>query len=823
MKMKPVTLAFFLFSFAFLPLFSMENQSGTIGPEWSFNESSRFSHWEHRDMTELSFGTDAASFVSGGDSSIVSPGLSFSAEQFPICEIVMSTDKAANGELFFLTAGDGGFTQKKSLSFRIQPSIGFQTFKLDCRRNPLWNGTVTRLRFDPVSASGVNVHIRSIRMRVPEGEEMLSAEYVGMASAEGTDDDAYRQTTLTGIAQSPATPALKQPNQIGYDGPIADIRPRLTREISQGNIFGVAICGNDFFFNTPEIKGALWSSCWLNDGEKLANRHNTVFSSAMHYKADEEEWCMIELPRPELISSIVLVPRKHTSLVGFPVDFHIACSEDGTNWEKIADVKNCREFPANRKDFAFEFSPRPIRFVKVVATRLRPEGKQRYYFQLREIELLGEDGTNYAVADHGGIATAGNPLGSGSFDYEEYYNNIFECGAQWVFVSNETFLAQYREGKVYDPEIEQANADYLQKNGARLIYRFMTFPTWAEYQAAPELVTRKYADAVATVAEHLKGKVAIWSLANEQNFYGDTISAEQLPEFRNYYVALVGAAAERLRQIDPATPIEIETALFDFGWTEAVLAAGLADKIDLLGVHVYKELRGRNTFPEAAGAVSRDGKRSYTEPYRDYGEQIAAFRKMIRKYNPNLKINVSETGVNTGINPIGGAYYVSSVSQEKFLARLYVYHLIHEIGPSCWWSLEPVRTGEYQWGLITPDGRRKEAWYALRNVAAILDNSCRPCDGISFRSENNPEAFVSKVLRNESGEYLIPYWAAVKMRDGNTGKAVDLLISGEEVREIEAIDTLTGSVHPVRFEQEGDTLRLKNMILRDYPVILRLR
>ena len=154
MKMKPVTLAFFLFSFAFLPLFSMENQSGTIGPEWSFNESSRFSRWEHRDMTELSFGTDAASFVSGGDSSIVSPGLSFSAEQFPICEIVMSTDKAANGELFFLTAGDGGFTQKKSLSFRIQPSIGFQTFKLDCRRNPLWNGTVTRLRFDPVSASG---------------------------------------------------------------------------------------------------------------------------------------------------------------------------------------------------------------------------------------------------------------------------------------------------------------------------------------------------------------------------------------------------------------------------------------------------------------------------------------------------------------------------------------------------------------------------------------------------------------------------------------------------------------------------------------------
>jgi len=134
-----------------------------------------------------------------------------------------------------------------------------------------------------------------------------------------------------------------------------------------------------------------------------------------------------------------------------------------------------------------------------------------------------------------------------------------------------------------------------------------------------------------------------------------------------------------------------------------------------------------------------------------------------------------------------------------------------------------VKTGEYQWGLILPDGQRKEAWYALRNVAAVLDNSCRPSEELSFRVDGETDAFVGRVLRNDSGEYLIPYWAAVKMRDGNTGKAVDLIVSGPKLRHMEAVDTLSGTVHPVRFEQEGEGYRLKNMILRDYPVILRIR
>ena len=60
------------------------------------------------------------------------------------------------------------------------------------------------------------------------------------------------------------------------------------------------------------------------------------------------------------------------------------------------------------------------------------------------------------------------------------------------------------------------------------------------------------------------------------------------------------------------------------------------------------------------------------------------------------------------------------------------------------------------------------------------------------------------------------------MRDSNTGKAVDLIISGLELKYMEAIDMLSGSVHPLHFEQQGKEYRLKGIIVRDYPVVLRL-
>ena len=121
-------------------------------------------------------------------------------------------------------------------------------------------------------------------------------------------------------------------------------------------------------------------------------------------------------------------------------------------------MENCQALPAGKDSFAFDFEPIPVKFVKVIATRLRAEGERRYYFQLREVEAFGTDGVNYAAAGRGGTATAGNPLGSGTFDYRKFYDDIFDSGAQWLFVSNNSFLSRHRTGKPPCTRAEIPNA-----------------------------------------------------------------------------------------------------------------------------------------------------------------------------------------------------------------------------------------------------------------------------------------------------------------------------------------------------------------------------
>jgi hypothetical protein len=135
-----------------------------------------------------------------------------------------------------------------------------------------------------------------------------------------------------------------------------------------------------------------------------------------------------------------------------------------------------------------------------------------------------------------------------------------------------------------------------------------------------------------------------------------------------HQLQLIRKAAERIREIDPEAKLEIETALFDFGWTKEVLDEGLADLIDQMGVHVYKELRVSKQRPEAVGTFIENGERRLEneQPYPDYRAEVEAYRTLLDSYKPGMGLWITETAANTG----GGEYNVSPDSQAKFLARL---------------------------------------------------------------------------------------------------------------------------------------------------------
>ncbi|MCE5290229.1 MAG: hypothetical protein LLG14_13475, partial [Nocardiaceae bacterium] len=85
---------------------------------------------------------------------------------------------------------------------------------------------------------------------------------------------------------------------------------------------------------------------------------------------------------------------------GFPLDFRVLVSVDGTAWDEVAKKERFRP-PATGPDDsgrkprdvtgpeAFEFEQKSIRYVKVEATRLRRTRYfDKYAMQLSEIEVI---------------------------------------------------------------------------------------------------------------------------------------------------------------------------------------------------------------------------------------------------------------------------------------------------------------------------------------------------------------------------------------------------------------------------------------------------
>jgi hypothetical protein len=139
-----------------------------------------------------------------------------------------------------------------------------------------------------------------------------------------------------------------------------------------------------------------------------------------------------------------------------------------------------------------------------------------------------------------------------------------------------------------------------------------------------------------------------------------------------------------------------------------------------------------------------------------------------------------------------------------------------------------VQTGETDWGLINSEGKRKPAWYALRNVASVIDSTYALIDDNEHVNipEQDPDLIKAlfKKKTAEGTEYLLPYWCAVSMRDNNTGVPMDVILTGINPKQIEAIDLLTGTSQPVLSEKaENGRIVLPKLIARDYPIVLRIR
>ncbi|WP_346141877.1 discoidin domain-containing protein [Kitasatospora cinereorecta] len=115
------------------------------------------------------------------------------------------------------------------------------------------------------------------------------------------------------------------------------------------------------------------------------------WTSAGSSSADHTEWIQTDLGAVTPLNRVDLFPRNDGAATGFgfPVDFTVQVSADGSNWTTVANRTGYPRPGAGAQ--SFPFATTDVRYIKVTGTKLSADPGGTYYLQLAEIEAAGGD------------------------------------------------------------------------------------------------------------------------------------------------------------------------------------------------------------------------------------------------------------------------------------------------------------------------------------------------------------------------------------------------------------------------------------------------
>lgn len=742
---------------------------------------------------------------------LVQPKISFSSEcAYKIC---WQAKRTGNGELnlYVEWVDKNGKFHKKGASKELTGNWEKYTFQFNIQEKEFKAAPYFVIK----AAKEGSVFLKEFKI-----EEVDIANIAGMLKTSSIKYEAMpTKANFSGIAQKPASPDFPQTNQLNNSAPLLPLKFRSTAEIKADSTCGGAVAWDELLAKRNDPQPFKWSVEWVVTDR---NRDFTIKDSARCYssrqwniqkeKPEYFGWVEVSWTTPQRISKIELVPRK-SDMVNFPAEFSLEISSDGNFWEHLVTAKK------QQGNYAIQFSERMIQKIRLKALKLDPEAPNGHigYMQIRTIAAYDNAGNNLALKSHGASASSSDPHMLEMLDFERICNTFIQGGMKWLLFDLTTTIPQE-----YLPMVRMT-LQHLKKNGVSIILRCSP-RRWdrrkkENWLARPNILPGQ----VREILEPLKDLVSVVALCNEENMYGSLEEMFSRTEIEQIYVASIKNAAKNVREIAPHAKIEIESALFDFGWTDDILKMGLADVIDIFSVHIYREADFDHYHPEMASTFIHNGRRGFPDERKYFSneEEISAFQALLKRHNPKIQMAVTETGIRT--SPYKQGMSSTEIGQAKALARQYICHSWHGIKSTCWWTVFPSTIPfNIRWGLVACDGRRLPAWNAMRNVAALFDFSWAPDLQTHLTAAPNiPEFFYHAFRRGK--ERMVAYWATVPARDENTGKITTLTIEGSHPKSVEAADMLTGTIQKINFEWSNNKIVLPDMVLRDYPVVLVIR
>jgi len=597
-----------------------------------------------------------------------------------------------------------------------------------------------------------------------------------------------------------------------------------------------------------------------NDDQPLLPVHlidgdpDTIWCSRGMIRPDTQPaWIRIDLPRDEVIARVILrcVPKNTYKDVNLgralPDRLEIRLSTNGHDWTTAFQRDSAISPEADQEEILL--TPTSAKVIWILADGLPRVGEIGRAFSLAGVELHNPEGLNLALVSRGaGIQVSSTYFGFGMdrFTQDMLWPLQYDLGFKWTRVGYDIglFLWSYveREKGVLqidpraDAAITEAHANGLQvilcldkgnclyqdpprKTDWRRARVYEMMDTYSDHPGWPsdsDAQMDGYLRYVEYMVRHFKGRVAFYEIGNE---WVETIGVDS-------YTEIVRRTVPVIKATDPNAAImlgSVEVTVQGID-ADAILACleqcgpELVQKLDAVGFHPWYH-------PDVTG-----------EPYRNYRSSFTAFKTACEKLGFQGEYIASEWAFFAAYPRPEGEEIVpqllhkhwgTELQKAKYCAQLMTAHaglgiisLFNETFQTARLERDVtlLRNSSFQCDPITPS-QPQAAYYTLRSISTILDGFEPATWAMELDFPGEIECYT---FANLSGERLAALWLPGEARDPGIEHPCSVRVPGMAGQTAKLIDSLNGTEQNAIAEQEETTLILRGVLVRDYPVFVRI-
>ena len=531
--------------------------------------------------------------------------------------------------------------------------------------------------------------------------------------------------------------------------------------------------------------------------------------------------------------TLKLEDRYHNPL---PRDLGIMVSRDGRHWDTVYKTEDLP--PAKLGETTrFPFLPRRAKQILLRGEDFGPMINPDlapllvgiffgYCWSLAEIRVLDENGANVALASRGAGITV--DLGPPSSWDPDVMNDValacrYDLGVKWMRCSYHGgnllwhHVEQERGEYVIDPAADQGVTEATE-NGITVTMGLM-YGNWLyadpprpnllnrlepiPFDPPPAPTTPEHIEAYTKWARfmvnHFKDRVKWWEIFNEasdeRERYGFGIDREGA----RAYARLIKAVVPVIREADPEAKILIQGLYWPWEMFKEEVMSEVAPMVDALElpIRVYEASLNSPYYKEIPEKT-----RVYQAEAKSMG-----FKGVYVSYEtmwfPEPNPPDPTTVLWGRVRHVKATY----VGQAKNLAR----HMLQNHG------LDVVTF--WLGGFQLESGTLAPAYYVYRTLCTVMDGA-KPAEvKVVLGSQTRFDHYGFML---PDGDLMVALWLPGDAVDDHPGETTDVSLPGVRAKRVVGIDTLNGYRQDLEFNREDDTTVVPGLVIRDYPLVLRV-